>query len=361
VPVKFVKLPNYNMVFNPANGFLARWGNTPEEDPVMCSVGPEILDIEISTICHGVSNKIDDPSCKPCAFCYKSNTGIGENMSLETFKTVINKFPKVLTQVALGIGDLDGNPDLISIMEYCRKIGIVPNLTINGYGLTDEWAVKLSNLCGAVAVSHYGNDLCFNAVKKLTDAGLTQTNIHKLLSKETYKSCFDLIDKVVFDPRTKGLKAIVFLLLKPKGNRNHFHSIVNLEDYKKLLDYAKEKGVQVGMDSCSAPMALRSLPSETIPSIEPCESTLFSLYINTEAEAFPCSFTEGEPGWETGINMLEVEDFLKDVWMSPRLDEWRQGLLKSSDGCGGCSVKQHCRSCPVFDSITVCKKELICI
>ena len=74
---------------------------------------------------------------------------------------------------------------------------------------------------------------------------------------------------------------------------------------------------------------------------EPCESTLFSQYINVEGKAFPCSFTEGERGYE-GIDVVNCNDFMTDVWYSPAAKEFREKLLNNKD-CRGC------RKCPQFD------------
>ena len=189
-----VTAPGYNLVFDRKTGFLARWGNTREENPVYSPVGPEIADIEISTICHGFGKTME--TRVPCSWCYKSNTGTGENMSFETFQSVLEKFPATLTQIAFGIGDIDGNPDLWRIMQLCRDRGVIPNITVNGMGITQEIAARLKALCGAVAVSHYTDDSCFNTINTLTEAGLKQVNIHKLLSKET-------LTKTISDARLK--------------------------------------------------------------------------------------------------------------------------------------------------------------
>lgn len=354
---KVIKSPIYNLIFDTDTGFMARWGKTKEEDPEMCPWGPEIADIEISTVCNGIGKSME--TRVPCSWCYKSNTGVGENMSLDTFKNVFAKLNQAgtLTQIAFGIGDIDANGDLWAIMRHCREHNVVPNITVNGMGIDKIEAGQLANHCGAVAVSHYGiDDTCFDAIQNLSDAGLKQVNIHKLLSKQTYKDCFRLIDAVKSDPRASGLKAIVFLLLKPKGDRNSLDSIVSMDDYKKLMDYAVEKGVAVGMDSCSAPMVLKTMPAEVIPSIEPCESTLFSIYVNVKGEMFPCSFTEGTPGWEVGVPLdspLKPDD-AHATWYHGRIVEWRRGLLASSKGCSGCETQKYCRSCPVYD-VTICQ------
>src|SRR5574343_19974 len=82
---------NYN--FNKETGFLQRWGKTHDDDPVYAPF-PEILDIEVTSICNGPANK-------NCSFCYKANTTKGYNMPLDDFKNIIDKMP-FLTQVALG-------------------------------------------------------------------------------------------------------------------------------------------------------------------------------------------------------------------------------------------------------------------
>jgi len=234
-------------------------------------------------------------------------------------------------------------------MEYCRNNDynyIVPNITINGYGLTDEHADKLASLSGAVAVSHYGSELCYNTVKKLTDRGMTQINIHKMLCRETYESCFQVMNDIKSDPRLEKLNAIVFLFMKPKGNRNTFHKLDSFKDYKRLIDYALENNIKFGFDSCTAPMFLKAVKDHPNYQLfqtlaEPCESNLFSCYINVDGRAFHCSFTEGEVGWE-GIDVVNCNDFIKDVWHAEETCRFRGNLLKTIEG-------KECRSCPIFD------------
>lgn len=262
---------------------------------------------------------------------------------------IVNKSNAVLTQIAYGIGSIDGNPDLWKIMEYTRNnkyTTIIPNITINGKRLTDKHADNLVKLCGAVAVSRYNPDTCYNAVKKLTDRGLKQCNIHQLLCSETLKDCYKAIDDWQTDKRLEKLNAIVFLLMKPKGKRNKFHQLTNMEEYKALIDYAFERNAPVGFDSCSAPSFLRAVKNHKDCNrlemlAEPCESDCFSAYINTEGRFFHCSFTEGEDGWD-GIDVVNCNDFMEDVWNSPEVCRFRGLLMKSVEKCG-------CRSCPIFN------------
>jgi MoaA/NifB/PqqE/SkfB family radical SAM enzyme len=343
---------DYNYFFKKDDGMFYRWGKTRDDDPVMAPA-PEIMDIEIATVCDGVG--------APCKFCYKSNSRNGKQMSFESFKKLFDKLPRSITQVAFGIGNLYDYQDMWKIFQYTRDNGVIPNVTTNGHRLTDEVADKLAELMGAVAVSRYNpKDTCYDAVKKLTDRGMAQVNIHMLVSKETYEDCLELIEDVKKDPRLEKLNAVVFLMLKPKGRGEKLNHIGDSMRYKSIISKAFDAGINIGFDSCGAPSFLKAVEDndniEMFKTLsDPCESGLFSLYASVDGEVFPCSFVEGTPGWETGISIIDSEDFIEDVWNSDRMKEWRGALLKSStEGeCDTCSLNSGCRSCPVYN-INLC-------
>ena len=215
--------PGYCYDFDKATGGFARWGDKPEDDPQWSPIGPEILDIEITDQCAGV--KDPEGSRVPCAFCYKSNGPGGKNhMSLDTFKTILSKMGKQLTQLALGVdAQCTANPDTFAIMEHARTQGVIPNVTVAD--ITPDTADKLARLCGAVAVSYYperDKNRCYDTVKMLTDRGMTQINIHAMLSSDRYESILELIEDRKTDTRLAGLNAIVFLSLKQKGRGKRF-------------------------------------------------------------------------------------------------------------------------------------------
>jgi len=63
---KSVRSANYNYDFDKTTGFFARWGKTPDDDPLFAPAGPEILDIEISV----------DGCPEKCKFCSPAGTKI---------------------------------------------------------------------------------------------------------------------------------------------------------------------------------------------------------------------------------------------------------------------------------------------
>lgn len=241
-----------------------------------------------------------------------------------------------------------GNPDMWSIFEYCRNNGVIPNVTVNGEGITDEIADKLVNMCGAVAVSVYNKDKTYDTVKKLTDKGLTQVNIHQVIFLENIDFVKGVINDIKNDDRLSKLNAIVFLSLKPKGRGKNdaLFTPLSQESFNDLIKYAENFKINYGMDSCTAGKYVKYIENSfnkdfIMNMIEPCESTRFSIYINTKGYFYPCSFMEEENtldggNWEEGIDVVNCNDFLKDVWMNEKTEMFRKSCLncvKNNNGC----------------------------
>lgn len=283
--------------------------------------------MEITTICNGVNGI-------PCNFCYKSNTNNGNYMKLDDAKIIIDKLPSTLTQIAFGVdATLTSNPDWYNIFNYAKSKSFIPNVTVAN--INDEVADKLSSICGAVAVSRYNNkNYCYDSIKKLTDRGMEQVNIHQLLSKETLANVYETIHDIAFsDDRLRKLNAIVFLSLKHKGRGSSFTSLSN-EEFKNIIDECNKLGINYGFDSCSYHKWANAInDKELLKYGEPCESTLHSTYINVNGDFFPCSFTEGTKGWEKGISVLNCNNFINDVWNNSRTIEFRNNLLNNNRKC----------------------------
>ena len=325
-------------------GYFQRWGKTVEDDPLYSPIGPEILDIEIS------QNGCPTIRGKNCQFCYKGNTNKpATNMPFYVFQEIFDKMPKTLTQIAFGITGCQTNPDFLKMMWYCREHGVIPNFTLSGADLTDELAIEFSKVAGAIAVSAYSSDkeVCYNTVKKLTDLGMQQINIHAMVSQETLPFVYEVLKDRIDDPRLSKLNAIVFLGVKPKGRaKDHYHSLTK-EQYGELVKTALDLNVPFGFDSCSAPKFVETIKSmnltdiqkkQMIESSESCESSLISSYINTFGEYWHCSFTEEEPGYQF-VDVVQARDFLKDVWYSNSVKKFRdESILSMNDGCRHCIV-----------------------
>ena len=218
--------------------------------------------------------------------------------------------------------------------------GIIPNITIKPHdNLSEDYYRGLSNLCGAIAISVSENGLeCqYNAIKKLSqDYNMDQINIHIVLAEETIPFIKRVIQDIKTDDRLSKLNAMVMLSFKDKSGTG-FYNPIKKESYADLLDYCEENNVRFGFDSCSAPLYIDAVKNRKncktlIQYAEPCESGLFSIYINVYGEIFMCSFGEGVDCWKDGISVLESPSVL-DIWNGPKMSEWREKLIKNKRKC----------------------------
>jgi MoaA/NifB/PqqE/SkfB family radical SAM enzyme len=329
-----------NYVFNLRTGLMQTWGATIQEDPQFSPYGPFIADIEITTKCNGIKGKL-------CPYCYKSNTPNGVNMSFDTFKNVIFNLNRnnQLTQVAFGLGSTgEENPDLWKMCDYLREQNVIPNGTVAD--VTQETANKIATHFGACAVSCHslnnkeGLNTCFDSVKRLTDAGCKQVNIHYVLCEETFADVQRVFIAMQSDPRLKGMRALVFLSLKQKG-RATTSNLKQLSgtDFNSIVSRAFKYNMNIGFDSCSAHKfenAIVGHPQEAKLKTfsEPCESGLFSIYVNAHGKMYPCSFSEGTEGWENGVDISKPDGhFIDNVWNGGKLLTWREKLLSNNRAC----------------------------
>lgn len=362
--LKWLRSPEINYNFNYATGAMAMWGRTVHgecpsgtasidelqslqgsgkwkaEDAEFCPYGPEILDMEVTTICKG-------PGGIPCPFCYKGNSPNGTNMSFDTFKLVFDKINKsrTLTQIAFGAdAQAESNSDLWKMMEYARSNShnkVIPNITVAD--ISDDVADKLALYCGAVAVSRYKNkNFCYDSIQKLVKRGMSQVNIHIMVSEETLGMVHETISDIISaDPRLRGLNAIVFLSLKQKG-RGVGYTPVSENRFSQIVNTCLALGIPFGFDSCSGPKflnAVKGLPNEQelTAMCLPCESSLLSSYINEHGVYYPCSFCEKQGEWSEGIDIKTCDDFIKDVWMVEKTGKFREKLCR------------NCRNCPMYE------------
>ena len=140
------------------------------------------------------------------------------------------------------------------------------------------------------------------------------------------------------------MNAIVFLSLKKKGRGEGFEPLSQFH-FTEIVDTCLSYGIKFGFDSCSAMKFLNSIEGhehydEMFEMVEPCESSSFSAYINVDGMYSPCSFIEGTTGWTDGIDVSKCNNFLEDIWNSPKNLEFRDKCSTCRDNGIACQVFQ---------------------
>ncbi len=326
------------------SGILDSAGKDTGADPFMASF-PHLLDIGIMGHCeHGLSG-----ACSLAGIqCYQDGGNVAlPNMSFENFKRIADQCEGRVHQFALGgRGDPDMHENFEEIVYYSRKLGIVPNITTSGYGMTSKKAKLIANYCGAAAVSYYRKEYTQKAIEMLTNEGIS-TNLHFVLGNNSIDEAIELLKN---GKLPKGVSRTIFLLFKPVGQGN-YENILSVTDERikvlfSLFDDPKIVDI-VGYDSCSVP-ALVHFKSKIDPqSFDTCEGARFSAYISADMKMMPCSFDQQEK-YAVSLNTMSIEE----IWNSREFDEFRTVLGNS---CPDCEKNKICLGgCPIVPEIVLC-------
>ena len=103
---------------------------------------------------------------------------------------------------------------------------------------------------------------------------------------------------------------------------------------------------KVGFDSCQTPALKNFGVNIAKESLEYCEAARFSMYIDCEMNAYPCSFA-----WNTaGYSVLLKEKSILDAWNSKEFERFR--MRQYCKMCG----KQGCYICALNLEKNICGK-----
>lgn len=343
---------NFYELFNEENGTLIR-SDVDGVDPVMRSF-PELLDVGIMGHC---SNGI---YCQRAGIdCYQRGAElITPHMSAEDFELIARQASGKTFQIALGgAGDPNKHPDFEEILKICRYYHIVPNITTSGFKLLDKEIALIKKYCGAVAVSWYSrlvnaresNLGTITAVNRLVEHGCT-TNIHFVVSKDTLD---EAIQRLEADRFPCGINAVIFILYKPVGMGVRDKVVSSNE--KRLLRFFELASIrhpfQIGFDTCFTPAIVHWASDVSPVSIDACEASTFSMYIDSRMNCYPCSFGI----WNNKKPETLREKTLRDIWNGKQFSLFRDHMKEK---CTMCSMAPLCHTgCRLGLSIDLCPQK----
>lgn len=337
-------------IFNEENGTLIR-SDVCGVDPVMRSF-PELLDVGIMGHCDSggyCANAGVD--------CYQRGCAIYvPHMTIENFVKIAKQAAGKVFQIALGgAGDPNKHPQFRDMLEICRTLRIVPNITTSGFQLTDNEVELIKKYCGAVAVSWYSrlingresNPETIEVIERLIEDGCT-TNIHYVVSKDTIDEAIIRLDQNLFP---NGINAVVFILYKPVGNgvieKVLKNTDVRLEKFFSLVS-KKKYPYRIGFDTCFTPAILSWADTISTASIDACEAATFSMYIDSQMNCYPCSFGL----WDKCISESMHDKTLRAIWMGEKFTDFRN---RKKEKCTNCEHRLLCQDgCRLGVDIDLC-------
>ncbi len=288
-----------------------------------------------------------------CPGCYvSSGKKLEDEMSFEKLIKSIDKLYEIgVFNIAFGGGEATNHPKLIEIAKYCRKKGIIPNITTNGIGIDEDLAKKF-NVFEQIHVSLDGLEDYYRKEKskktfKEIDKGinlLRRYNKHVGLNVVLSRENFDIIENIVKYAESTKLEGILLLRFKPAGRakREYLNKRLtnkqNLEFYNLLNKFHKNYKVRIYIDcSCIPLLSSHNIPIKALEffSVMGCDGGDTLIGINPQGKMNSCSFAEGFAG--------SIFDFEKIWAKNTHFKKFRDWYKTASEPCKSCKYLNICK------------------
>ena len=256
--------------------------------------------------------------------------------------------------VALGGGEALERADLFDLAEVARQVGLVPNLTVSGRGITDAIASRM-RVFGQVNVSMDGVGEAYGVFRggdgfKVADQALSRlvaagvpTGINCVVGRRN----FDQIAGLFAYARDSGLNEIEFLRYKPAGrakNRKAFLEQATTGDQNisltpLLAKLSDQWNVTAKIDCSFIPMFCHHQPPMAV--LEAlgtygCEAGNVLWGVRSNGSVAGCSFLEsiGRSVTEMAKNPGIIQPTFRNLTTWPR---------RAPEPCRSCEYLNLCR------------------
>lgn len=257
-------------------------------------------------------------------------------------------------EVAFGGGEALLRDDLLALAEQARALGLVPNLTTSGFGVTPARATRMAALFGQVNVSLDGLGETYDAARGWSGATRGLTALRTLTQAGVRCGVNTVLTRPLLD-QPGALEALgraaaqagatewQWLRFKPSGRGAGAWGDLapRPEQLDAVLPQALELGEALGITvriDCALvpfvapviddPVRLRTLGVAGCPGGE-------GLWARSAQGAWaPCSFVDGAP----------APGGLDAHWRTePMLEAWRARAAAPPEPCASCAVASVCR------------------
>jgi radical SAM protein with 4Fe4S-binding SPASM domain len=317
---------------------------------------PTLVDLQVTRRCN-----------MACPHCYASSESDGAHMRLEDASRVLRQAAAAgVCQVAIGGGEPLLHPAVAEIIAEAYALGVVPNVSTTGDGLTPRVLDEMARCCGAVALSLEGLGTEFakrrragfaffeSSARRLRDKGI-RVVFQVTLSAENAPALPAIVDYCLACPDLYG---VIFLAYKSVGRGEGFHTPLAALDPAHLYPLLRDAFLRlaahtrVGYDCCLTPGIVGidvEMGFGDRDLLEGCSAARSSVGVTTELDVVPCTFAVHRP-----LGSLR-ERTLMDIWNGAEARSFRERLDALGDrdeACRECPSRPSCLGgCPEWDLV----------
>ncbi|MHA1130297.1 MAG: radical SAM/SPASM domain-containing protein [Candidatus Helarchaeota archaeon] len=340
------------------HGFLVKYGNEssinldqwPEKTRHL--VAPESVHLALTHKCNYY-----------CQSCYVDNRNTPE-MTTTEIKSLIDEMAEMkVFQLAIGGGEPFIRNDLIEIVKYTNRCGLISNITTNGSLITSKIITELAPHVGQIQLSVNGHARKLHEIHRQKGSFKAVLNAIELLQKHKIRFGLNVlicpdnlkyIEKIIKLGIEKDAYTINFIRPKPSMQNKEWYDKMALSSQERrilaiILQESSRKypSIQLTVDCAfsflmdnESPLVLQKR------GIYGCTGAVRFITIHPDGNVYPCSFLN-KPQF-CGGNV--IKDGFKKIW-DEGLQTYRNSRKNLTDKCRLCQNKNfyfECRAIAVY-------------
>lgn len=287
-----------------------------------------------------------------CPGCYTGATPSSADATTDEWTRVFTSLAEMgVFHVALGGGESTLRSDLFELATRARTLGLVPNLTTSGIGMTRELA-EACRVFGQVNVSldglgdvytrsrgYDGSSVALRALNRLREAGV-EAGVNLVLSKVTLPHLAETVARV----DELGGTEVELLRFKPAGRGRDVYEDMRLspEQADALLETILDLAAQYPETTLKVDCSLVPFLCAAEPPVEVlerfgifgCEAAHALIAVSHERRLMPCSFL---PEAAEPVDALSAWDD------HPTLAAYRHHHERAPEPCASCAYRTVCK------------------
>ena len=310
--------------------------------PPSMPLAPESVHLQLNNVCN--------LRCPSCYVGLHAEDALGA-LSLDRMQSLIDEWAGMgVFQLALGGGEPLLSPKFVPVVRYARERGIVPNVTTNGWLITEKLVGEVANALGEWRLS-------------LNDAWSVNTAL--LEEKATFLHARDVrfgFNLIVTRQNLSRLPellrwgcdqgAATINLIRPKpapGNERWYeqHALAS-QDTSRLalmLPQCRPLFSQTNLTvDCAFSFLFHGWPDHALQrhSVAGCAMGDRFATVKWNGDVSPCSHLHGEEFKAGNVNQTSF----REIWEAASVfNRVRQELGQVEGHCGGCGHNAFCRGC----------------
>ena len=286
-----------------------------------------------------------------CSGCYVDATPHGAALSLEEARRILDELAAMgVFHVALGGGEALELPYLFDVAAHARSVGITPNLTTSGLGMTRAHAERC-RVFGQINVSVDGVGEAYRRARGFDGFGhaVRALRLLRAVKEEVGVNCvvsrtsFGNLSQVAHLVRELRLNELELLRFKPVGRGANLDEELTPDQAIRIYPQARwlmlRHRIRVKLDCSFAPMVFWHRPSARAAAfwgVQGCVAGDVLAAVAPEGHLMGCSFAGAT------TTDARVPSALRTAWPSA-FASFREFVRTAPEPCASCEYLRLCR------------------